>query len=251
MSLPARIFDFAAGTVIKSQEVDDELNQIDNILSGANIGKSIRVRNSDAAFACARFDQLGANNILELYADGLEVVRVEKDGDIVSPFLSSAAGIYTFTQIPLFPASDPTTGNQGTRKTYVDTRRIRWSAGFIYTDMSTRAVDSTFDSIQGAPVPGSNFVCTHVLVKPASGVASGSFTVEFRKVPSGSMSQTTLATITINPSSIGATTEVAVGGGGHTFTANDWLYPVISAVSSPGHKMVWVGFRGYQTTENP
>jgi len=37
----------------------------------------------------------------------------------------------------------------------------------------------------------------------------------------------------------------------HAFTANDWVYPVITAISSPLQKSVWVSVRGFQTTQNP
>ena len=37
----------------------------------------------------------------------------------------------------------------------------------------------------------------------------------------------------------------------HTFTANDFVYPVVTANAGSGAKMTWVGIRGYQTTGNP
>jgi hypothetical protein len=214
------------------------------------------VRNSDAGFACARFDQLGANNILELYADGLEVFRFEKDGDLVSPFLTSAGGIYTFTQIPILPASDPTTANQAARKDYIDTRRIRWAVTFIYPDLSTKAVDSNFDQIQGALIPGSTWVATHIFCKVASGGTTGGAIITIRKQPFGNQTQTDLGGFNIN-SAGGDVTTLGVGVEHsnsplpHSFTANDFVYPLVTSQAGINAKMVWVGVRGYRLHENP
>jgi hypothetical protein len=190
MSLPARIFDFTSGTLIKSQEVDDEVNQIINVIGGANIGKSIRVRNSDNAFACARFDQLGSNFILELYADGAEVFHFEKDGDIVSPFLSSVGGVYTFTAIPVGPNSDPTTGNQLTRKTYVDGKKVSFNVGFSIPDPSTASLSSAGD-FGSWPVPGGGtYTITKckIFYRNGSHTSGGSLTFKVDRIFVGNIS---------------------------------------------------------------
>lgn len=93
MSLIARLYDFAPGAVIRSQEFDDEFNQIVNMLSGVSQDKSIRVRNNNASFAAARFDQLAANDILELFASGVEVGRIEQSGKFKSLVATGTAPI--------------------------------------------------------------------------------------------------------------------------------------------------------------
>lgn len=84
MSLLARVTDFLPGTEIQSQPFDDEFNQLVNLLSGVSQNKSIRILSNDNSFAVARFDQRGTNDILELFADGAEVVRFEKSGKLVT-----------------------------------------------------------------------------------------------------------------------------------------------------------------------
>src|SRR5688572_19063857 len=107
MALPARIVTFNPLALIKSSEFNSEFNNLVDLLAGSSTGFSIRVRSNDNAFAVARFDQLGNNHILELFSNGAETFRFEKDGDFVSPFLSSVAGVYTFTSIPVGPNADP------------------------------------------------------------------------------------------------------------------------------------------------
>lgn len=136
MALPARIVTFNPLALIKSSEFNSEFNNIIDLLSGASTSFSIRVRNSDNAFAVARFDQLGNNHILELFSNGAETFRFEKDGDFVSPFLSSVAGVFTFTSIPVGPGSNPTTDNQLARKLYIDGKKVSFIAGFPIPDPS-------------------------------------------------------------------------------------------------------------------
>lgn len=188
MSLPARITDLQPLATIFSGELDSEYNNLVNILNGTDQTKSIRVRNNDNAFAVARFDQLGASaNILELYSGGVEVGRVEKDGDLVCLGLTGANGIYTFGSIPVFPASDPTTANQGVRKAYVDAGIFGWSASFQEFDPSTGTV-STEDRQMALIPAGTTWKLTKVGVKYSSGshTSGGDVTFTFRRRgPSG------------------------------------------------------------------
>lgn len=250
MSLPARITDLQPLATILSGELDNEFNNLVNILNGTDQTKNIRVRSNDNSFAVARFDQLGSSaNIVEFYSGGVEVGRVEKDGDLVVLGLTGAAGIYTFTSIPLGPNADPTTDNQLGRKLYIDTRRNRWSANFFIADVTARGIDGNFEEIQGVWIPGANFVATHIGIKASAGTASGSFSIEIRKQPHASQSQTTLGTLTLNPGAIGTGVEVDISD--HAFAALDWVYPVVTALSSSLHKSVWIGVRGFQTPQNP
>jgi hypothetical protein len=168
--------------------------------------------------------------------------------------LNNTNGEYTFGVIPVGPNSDPTTGDQLTRKTYVDTRRIRWAVTFIYQDLSAKGVDSNFDQIPGALIPGSNFVCTHAFCKVASGALTGGAIITLRRQPFNNQTQTDIDGFNINPSG-GDVTTLGVGVEHSitpfTFAANTFIYPVLTAQSASGAKMVWVGLRGYQTPENP
>lgn len=162
--------------------------------------------------------------------------------------------VTTFAAIPVLPGSDPTTGNQATRKTYVDTRRIRWAVTFIYPNISILGTAANFDDIPGALIPGSNFTYTHGFCKVASGTMSGGVIVTLRKQPFANQTQTDITAFNINPSG-GDVTTLGVGVE-HSLTptaltANDFIYPVVTATAASAAKMVWIGLRGYQTTENP
>jgi hypothetical protein len=52
------------------------------------------------------------------------------------------AGVKTFSSIPVLPASDPTTSNQATRKSYVDTQVATkiGSSGVTYENLSANAM---------------------------------------------------------------------------------------------------------------
>lgn len=177
MSLLARATDFQPGGVILSQPFDDEFNQLVNALSGISQNKSIKVISNDDAFAVARFDQRGTNHIIEGYADGAEVFRLEKDGDIVSLGLVGAAGIYTFGSIPLFPNANPTTDNQGARKKYVDDKKISFSIGFSISDPATANLNARDFGSFIVPAGGAyTFTKGKVMFREGTHTAGGSLT---------------------------------------------------------------------------
>jgi hypothetical protein len=246
-SLPAKIFDFQANIPVTSLDpLDAEFQQIIDILNGTATGTKLLVKASDASDPVIESDQLGAGPLAEWKQNGTLKTSIANSGQIVSAVASGTAPLsVSSTTVVTNLNADTVDGIQGSNIAKLDTHKTLWAATFIYPDMSTRAVDIGFDQIQGALIPGANFTLTHVAIKPASGTATGTFSIDFRKVPSGSMSQTTLATFDVTDGVIGVAGEIDVAD--HTFTAGDWIYPVVTAVSSPAYKMVWVSFRGYQT----
>jgi hypothetical protein len=180
-------------------------------------------------------------------ASSANLLMLTRDGQFAPPDvgIDLDTGVATFAAIPVLPASDPATANQAARKGYVDGKRTLWSAGFTISDVAARGVDSGFANIQGVWIPSGGFTCTHIGAKFGAGTASGSFTLTFRKQPFGSQSQTDLGTITFNPGTLGAGVEVDIAD--HTFTALDWIYVAVTAVSSPLQLSVWCSFRGFQT----
>ncbi len=167
MSLLARVTDFTPGAVIASQPFDDEFDQLVNMLSGVSQNKSIRVISNDNAFAAARFDQRGNNKILELYGDGAEVWAFEKDGDIISPFLNSVAGIFTFASIPILPNSDPTTDNQAVRRKFVTDSRVAITATLL-TDLDPNTAPGFTESGRFStfvPIDGNAITIKRIWVK--------------------------------------------------------------------------------------
>lgn len=80
MAVLLRITDFVPSTLIKSQEMDDELNQLVNILSGVSTNKDMLIKFSDAANPALRVDQLGAGQILQLLQNGAIKTAFDNSG---------------------------------------------------------------------------------------------------------------------------------------------------------------------------
>lgn len=289
-SLLSRFTTFLPNTTIRSNDHNQEFNRIVNLLNGTTTNLKTVLKTSDAGDPPLELDQLSSGPIQEWYQGGILKASITNDGSLSTTgnialnnanpsitfddtsgtdakidhdasvlrlgstsvnhiSLDVSTGVATFAQIPVLPASDPTSDNQAARKLYVDTRRTRWAASFYIADVAARGVDADFSNVQGAWIPGSNFTATHIAAKFGAGSASGSFTLTLRKQPAGSQAQTDLGTITFNSGTLGVEVETDIAD--HTFTANDWVYAIITAASSPLQKSVWVAVRGYQTPQNP
>lgn len=72
----------AAGQPIIADDDDNEFLNIINCLAGSSIDKSVRIRSNDNSFAVARLDQLGTNDILELFLNGTEVAKFDNNGSL-------------------------------------------------------------------------------------------------------------------------------------------------------------------------
>lgn len=84
MSVLVRITDFVPSTLIKSQEVDDEFNQLVNILSGVSTNKDALIKFSDGANPVLRVDQLGAGVIQQWLQNGTVKSRINNNGSLES-----------------------------------------------------------------------------------------------------------------------------------------------------------------------
>jgi len=209
MSLLARVTDFAPGTEIQSQPFDDEFNQLVNLLAGVSQNKSIRVISNDSSFAAARFDQRGTNDIIEGFADGAEVFRVEKDGDIVGNGLTGSGGIYTFGSIPVLPASSPVGANDAVRKQYVDDKAIFLNhTWFILDPTSMSAGDDGILPIWRVPAITSAFV-TKLHVIRAAGSHTPGTDIEFAVIQNGAEKGTIHLDNTNNGSGVFYTSDIA------------------------------------------
>lgn len=93
MSLLVLLKNRATGQPVVADDDDNEWLNIIDCLAGTSVNKSIRVRSNDNSFAVARFDQLGANDIIELFVNGVEIVRVEQTGKIKSLVATGTAPI--------------------------------------------------------------------------------------------------------------------------------------------------------------
>src|SRR5262245_40054794 len=80
MSLLFRVTDFVPSTLIKSQEMDDELNQLVNLLSGVSTTKDTLLKFSDGSNPVLRVDQLGAGVIQQWLQNGAIKTVVDNSG---------------------------------------------------------------------------------------------------------------------------------------------------------------------------
>ena len=281
--------DFAPSTLAESAKVDANFDIPYNLLNGTSTDQDTILRLNHATLPTLRLDQIGSGPILVGRQNLTETFKVFVDGKVYHGTILDVNGneliIFTTTASAVneitvanaatagrpkisatggdtnidlelagkgtglirLPAADPTNGDHATRKSYVDARQTRWTASFFIADVAARGVDSNFDQIQGAWIPGSNFTATHIGAKFGSGSASGSFTLTARKQPFGSQTQTDLGTITFNTGTLGVGIETDISD--HNFTANDFVYFVITAASSPLQKSVWCSVRGFQTPQ--
>ena len=156
------------------------------------------------------------------------------------------------TGVVKIQAGLPAAPEDAVNKAYADAERTRWSATFVIQDPAARGVDADFTNVQGALIPGANFVCTHIELIAQAGTNTGAFIVGFRKHPFGtaSLTGTSLGSVNFNPglgSTIGAGIEVDIGD--HAFTEKDYIFITLDAVAGPTQKSIWCTFRGYQTPQ--
>jgi hypothetical protein len=195
-----------------------------------------------------RFNRTPATaRIVDIGIDGADHWGVFIQGVNNPILIDLSTGVVNFIAIPVGPNSDPTTGNQFTRKTYVDNKKTWWSMNWFIADPSTYPLNS-FNLAQKVSIPaGSNsFRAQFGRGIFNTGSASGSFSVEIRKhVFNNQNTQTTLGTVTFNPGSLGVG-QGSVAAIDHTFTADDWVYIILTARSSPLQRDVTISLQGFQ-----
>ena len=94
MAVLVRITDFTPNTLIESQEMDDELNQLVNLLSGVSTDKDTLLKYSHATDPVLRVDQLGAGVIQRWLQNSTQKAVVNNDGSfaIGTPGASPTVG---------------------------------------------------------------------------------------------------------------------------------------------------------------
>jgi len=85
MSVLTRVTDFVPSTLIKSQEMDDELNQLVNLLSGVSTSKDTLLKFSDGSNPVLRVDQLGAGLIQQWLNNGTARASLSALGKLLLP----------------------------------------------------------------------------------------------------------------------------------------------------------------------
>ncbi len=117
MAVIQRITDFIPNTLIVSQEVDDEFNQLVNLLSGVSDDNDTILRYNHATDPVLNVDQLGAGDIQEWLQNGTVKARVGNDGTIGTPALvhPSGSGQVVIKGYPYtLEVNTTTVGNVGT-----------------------------------------------------------------------------------------------------------------------------------------
>jgi hypothetical protein len=92
--------------------------------------------------------------------------------------LSNSTGVYTFGQIPVLPASNPTTANQAVRQQYVLDTTTAWSACFFDLDPSTSST-STEDRASFIVPDGTSMTITKLRIKYSQGSHTSGATITY------------------------------------------------------------------------
>lgn len=286
MATLARLFDFAPGAPIVSGDVDSEFNQLVNILNGTSTSKNAIIKYSDAATPPLKLDQLGAGKIQEWAQTGIVLASVENSGDIKvkhdnsSFVLENAAntrrgGIFqsgdgmnivnfiagvallgfdlttnvgTFNQIPILPASNPTTANQAVRKQFIDDKTTAFSASFFYATIPA-AVETT-ESVPRFICPeGTSVTITKLKIVRAGGTHTGAtvstWTIK-RRNAAGTL-QTDVGTISLNDTNATIDNLYENDITDVPLTAGDQIYALLTTrTGTPTETLVTVGFIGTQ-----
>jgi hypothetical protein len=126
MAVLVRITDFIPNTLIQSQQVDDEFNQLVNLLSGVSTSKDTLLKYNHATDPVLRVDQLGAGLIQQWLHNGTSRASLSALGKLLLPAGIGAA-----------PSADQTS-NFGTYFTDVAVRQT--GADTTETDFSVKAM---------------------------------------------------------------------------------------------------------------
>jgi hypothetical protein len=135
MAVLVRITDFIPNTLIESQKVDDEFNQLVNLLSGVSTNKDALLKYSHATDPALRVDQLGAGLIQQWLHNGTARASLSALGKLALP-----AGI----------GSTPSTDNISNFGNYFSDPAIRATvADTNETDFSSKTLSANVFGADG------------------------------------------------------------------------------------------------------
>jgi len=135
MAVIQRITDFIPNTLIESQEVDDEFNQLVNLLSGVSTNKDTLLKYNNATDPVLRVDQLGAGLIQQWLHNGTVRSSISALGRLVLP-----AGIGAT------PSTD-TISNLGTY--FSEPTQFATGANTTETDFASKTVAANTFAVTG------------------------------------------------------------------------------------------------------
>jgi len=196
-----------AGIITTTGNLQITNNAPQIVLIDANDSKTVRISLNGANWAFIN-DTAGATPInidtttsavtlvSDLFFSKASTITISRPSN-TDLQLSNTTGVFTFGQIPVGPNSDPTTGNQLTRKTYVDNRTIPWSVTWFVPNPSI--VSTGVEEYSSALVPANStaFTITRLLLEYRGGSHTAGAFVRFKVVQRGSVSQD-LGTIEVN-----------------------------------------------------
>lgn len=187
--------------------------------------------NIEAGVPALRFVDTDHSKTLRIAADNTVWNFVnDTTAETVLSF-DTTSGVGTFSDIPILPASNPTTANQAARKQYVDDTRTAFSACWFYSALPA-AVETT-ESVGRWIVPSGQDITiediTLVWATGADSSASNIFTIKRRN--SAGTAQADVGTLEVNTPaqnvlSVNNITDVPL-------TAGDQLYPLFTTRTAP------------------
>lgn len=247
MSLPARVYTFVPLARMKSLEFNNEFDNPINILNGTTTDKSIRIRNSDSAFAAGRFDQIAASgNILEFYQGGSAKVSVENTGKVKSLITDGSTAPFEASQAILCPLvnADKVDGFDLTGN------KTAFSFGWFYS-VPPGATEATNPSVHSFIVPaGTSITILDIVVVFTGGShtsgASLVWTIK-RRNSSGTL-QTDVGTATLDNTNNTIWIPYSNNVTDVPLSTGDILYPLLTTRSGTvTETLVTVAIRGVQS----
>jgi len=150
MAVLQRITDFVPNTLIESQEVDDEFNQLVNLLSGVSTSKDTLLKYNHASDPVLRVDQLGAGTIQTWLNNGTSRATLSALGKLLLP--AGIGATPSTDQISNFGTyfMDPTTRTTGANTTETDFSSKTSSANVFAADGDFMIVVTGFNTAGNA-----------------------------------------------------------------------------------------------------
>lgn len=283
-SLLSRFTTFLPNTTVLSNHHNQELNRIVNLLNGTTTNLKTVLKTSDAGDPPLELDQLSTGPILKLFQGGIlkasfgntgalsifdanpSIIfddtagtdsKIHHDASILRLGSTSvdhlsidvSTGVATFAQIPVGPASSPTTDNQLARKKYVDDTRTAFSVTIGQeSDPSTTTVAAE-DRFTFFVPDGEAMTITKLKVqfKTGSHTTGGSlqYTVRVRNAAGGGL--TDIGSINLDNTNNTINVVYTVDITDHVLTAGDSVTYFLAARSGTiTERIVSVGFIGTQ-----
>lgn len=287
--LLSRFTTFIPNATILSNDHNQELNRIVNLLNGTTTNLKTALKTSDAGDPPLELDQLSTGPILKGFQGGIEKFRFRNDGSLRTPgifdsndneellFVVTGSAVNEITIANAATGGRPKIAASG-GDANIDLELAGKGTGLIrlpstnpsnadhatrkgYVDGKTTLWAATF-TIPDIAARGvdANFDNIPAIAIPGSGWVCTELRMKFL---GGSASGSFQIDFRKQPA--GSASETSLGTitfnpgtinvetvnniSDHAFTANDYIYAVINSTSSPLQKAVWCSFVGFKPLE--